>query len=254
MRIKNKISGPGGYHVNVWGRPTVLMGPEGDGGSGGSGGDGESDDDKKLTTKINEVVHKALSERDKRFETNFDKKLTKSLEAATEKITNTLSEKLASMQTQTPEKKTEPPAETSAQLTQLQKQVKDLMDSNAEFKRKAEESEQKSRKTEEINSLTQLLSGAVKPTLLDMTVGHLHASNITRDPDTGTILWKVGDNEYLPLKDGVEAWKKTEAAKELAPPRDAKGAGDKGGGAAGKTSATGYGYADLGAAIGGGKA
>jgi len=106
----------------------------------------------------------------------------------------------------------------------------------AEAKRKAEEWEnrakqeaERNRRAEERQLLASGLSGKVKPAFLDMAIDQLHTKHLTRDEETGAVLWKDADGTLIPAKDGIAAWLKSEVGKEFAPPRDARGSGGRGG-------------------------
>ena len=238
-------NGSGAYHHGFFGRPTILMGPnDGKGGGGGGGDDGGDDggedggiNEDAFGKLFNKFFHKAFGEREKRLE----QKLTKSVET-------TLGSKLDELMTKigSGEGKPKPddksgegqpnpgqngmklPPEIQAQLTQAAKDAKEARDLAAKYQREAEESKSRSRKVEERTQLSSLLNGAVKPALLDMVVSNLHG-NLTRDEESGAVLWKNGEGELVPLKDGVTAWLKSDAGKEVAPPRQANGSGSSGG-------------------------
>lgn len=233
-------NGTGAYHHGFFGRPTILMGPADKGGSGGGGDNDDDDDDgddgineEAFGKLFNKFFHKAFGEREKRFEQKVMKSLETTLSTKLDDIVSKISEAK-------PKNEGEPkgeskgeggakiPPEIQAQLAQMQKDLAATKELAEKHKREAEEQKAKSRRAEELNQLTTMLTGAVKPALLDMVVNQLHA-NITRDEESGAILWKGPDGELLPLKDGIEAWKKSDAGKEVAPPRQASGSGGQGG-------------------------
>lgn len=237
--MKTFSSGSGAYHHGLFGRPTIHMGKNDDGGGGGGGDDGGDDGDDGINEEafgkmFNKFFHKAFGEREKRLEQkltkNFETTLGTKLDEVVARITEGTSKKgeEKSKDDTTPGKL---PPEVQAQITQMAKDAKEAKDLAAKYQKEAEEQKSKSRRTEEKNELTKMLTGSVKPALLEMVVGQLHG-NITRDDESGAILWKNADGEVVPLKDGVEAWKKSDAGKEVAPPRQAAGSGSTGGGGA----------------------
>lgn len=237
-------SGSGGYHHGFFGRPTIFMGPEKDkgGGGGGSGGEGgdDGDDDGDINEEafgklFNKFFHKAFGEREKRLEQKLTKSVESTLGSKMDELLTKLSEGKPKGEGGDDKSKGDPnpgpmklPPEFQAQMAQMQKDLKEAKDIAAANKREAEEQKSKSRKGEERQQLTQMLNGSVKPALLEMVVGQLH-SNVVRDDESGAILFKNSEGELVPLKDGIEAWKKSDAGKEVAPPRQAGGSGSQGG-------------------------
>jgi len=239
MRIKR--NGSGAYHLGMFGRPRMLLQRAGEGGGsgGGEGGD-DGDEDKAFTEKFNKLFHKAMGERDSRLEKKLMKNFETSLGAKLEEMTTKLSE---TMQLKT--KEGEPgeggsdkargkdgkfmPPEMAAEIAKIKKDAQDAREMAEKFKKQAEDEKTARAKTEERQMLVTALSGKVKPSLIDMVVDQLHAKHVTRDPDTGKVLWKGDGDDVLPFTDGVVAWTKSDFGKEVAPPREARGSGGRGG-------------------------
>lgn len=250
MKIKN---GPGGYHVGLFGRPTVMRMAEDPGGSGGKPNEDDDEDDKKFSERFNKLFHKAMGEREKRLEG----KLSKSFETA-------LSAKLDEfMKTITPPKddpekpgdkggdKKQLSPEIEAMIKQAQKDAREAKDAADKWRKEAEAEKKRNLRAEERQNLIGALNGMVKPQLLDMVVDQLHNKNLTRDPESGTILWKGDDGEPLPFKDGIAAWSKSDFAKEVAPPRQAGGSGGRGPGDGVNRDPKSFSSEDLGALLSG---
>lgn len=175
--------------------------------------------EQKFQNLFNKLFHKAFGEREKRFEMKFTKLLGDKLE----EIVTQLQPKKEEDKKEDSGKDTKVPAEIQALIAQAQKEAKEARDLVTKYQKEAEDHRTKLSRAEEVAQLTQLLTGSVKPALLDMVVTQLH-SRVTRDENSGAILWKSGD-ELLPLKDGLEEWKKSDAGKEVAPPRPVSGSG-----------------------------
>lgn len=237
--------GSGAYHIGMFGRPAIFMNPNKDkGGSGGGGNDDDGGDDDleaKVLPILNKFFHKAFGEREQRQEKKLAKLIETTLGAKLEEISEKLGAAKPKDDEGGDEKPTDKPRgndgkfstrlspEIQAQLDKAAKDAKEAKDLASKYQKEAEEQKARGRKSEEISELTQMLTGSVKPALLNMVVSQLH-SNLTRDDESGAILWKGSDGELLPLKDGVESWKKSDAGKEVAPPRSATGAGTSNGG------------------------
>lgn len=219
----------GGNHIGLFGRPTILMAPVGD--PAGGGGDPPEEDD--FEVKFNKLFHKASAEREKRFE----QKLTKVLDASL----STKIDELKAIIIDQPER--EEPAggdptvpgkmapEIEARFRQLEKTAKDANDLATKYKTMADDERISRSRAEERSALSAGLTGHVKPTLFDMVADDIHKKHVVRDPDTGVILWKNAEGEHVPLKDGIETWKKSDAGRELAPARDVRGSGGQNNGA-----------------------
>lgn len=235
--MRSKISGSGGYHIGMFGRPLVMREGEKDG-KGGTGGEegGDDDEEKKFTERFNKLFHKAMSEREKRLETKIMKGLETTLGAKFDELTTKLGE--AGKQKEEPPPGDESklrdrgkfiPAELAAEIAKVKNDAKEARELAEKFKKEAEAEKSRASKTEERQLLVTSLGGRVKPQLLDMVVDQLHGKHVTRDPETGKILWKGEDGDVLPFKDGVDSWTKSDFAKEVAPPREARGSGGRGG-------------------------
>lgn len=191
----------------------------------------------ELTSLVNEIVHKAISARDKRLSDS----VTKLVEDKIAGVSKLLDERLPGRKDSSggegdggEKKKIEMPDEYKALVAKAQKDAADAKRLAEKHAAEAKEERDARSRQEEITTLTGLLTGSVKPPLFDMVVKDLHSTRIVRDKETGKILWRGDkDDELLPLKDGVEAWKKTDAGKEVAPPRDVSGSGGRGASVAG---------------------
>jgi len=261
--IKMRINGGiGAYHIGLFGRPTIMLAKEGEGGGGGGGDDGGDDDDEqKFTERFNKLFHKAMGEREKRLETKIMKGLETTLGTKFDEFKTMLAESAPKPKEgegegeggklRNKDGKFMPP-EIAAEIAKAQKDAKEARDLAEKFKSEANAEKQRASKTEERQTLLTSLGGKVKPQLLDMVVDQLHGKNITRDPESQKILWKNEDGELLPLKDGIDAWAKSDFAKEVAPPRDARGSGGRGGSGDGVTGKGPMTADQLGALISGG--
>lgn len=233
MRYRN---GTGAAHINwgMFGARGPLLAPLGD----GTGGSGEGDGDKPLTAEdvtkiVNEVAHKVFGEREKRMAKSMEKLMTENFTKFQEGLPELLK---GVAPAPAPDPKPEPgkgtppaiSAELEARFTQQEKLIKDAQAKAAKMEKERDEERTARARTEERQVLQQELAGKVKPAVLEMVVRDLHGTSITRDPESGAILWKNGD-ELLPLKDGVAAWAKSDVGKEFAPPVNAGGSGSHGG-------------------------
>jgi hypothetical protein len=227
MRISK--NGPGGYHIGLFGRPTIMR--EGEDDKGGGGGDDE--EEKKFSDRFNKLFHKAMGEREKRLEGKLSKSFETALAAKLDEFMKTIAPPKDDQGGDPKggagggEKKHLSP-EIEAMIKQAQKDAKEAKDAADKWRKEAEAEKKRNLRAEERQNLIGALNGMVKPQLLDMVVDQLHNKNLTRDPESGTILWKGDDGEPLPFKDGVAAWMKTDFAKEVAPPRQAGGSGSRG--------------------------
>lgn len=222
--------------------PRILMQKAGDPNpGGGGGGDGGGDDtpiDPKLVGQINAIVHKALSEREKRFETKLTNLMNTAIGGKFDEIRQLLVDGDGDEEPKDPPTGQQPtPGQKHATLSPEQTAaLKRAQQDAAEAKKKADEWEnrakqeaERNRKAEERQLLQSGLGGKVKQAFLDMTIDQLHAKNITRDEDTGAILWKDADGTLVPAKDGIAAWLKSDVGKEFIAPREARGSGGRGG-------------------------
>lgn len=201
--------------------------------------DEEDGPDEKFTSKFNALFHKAMSEREKRFESKIFKRLDESLGKSMDELKTLIMSDDADEQEQpqpgqqpppgqTPGHMAQLPPEVAAQIKRAERDAKEAKEAASKFELEAKAEKSKAQRSEEATMLTQMLTGRVKPALLDVVVKDLHA-RIQRDEDNPSkILWKGDDDQLLPLKDGVDGWSKTDYAKEVAPPREARGGGGRG--------------------------
>lgn len=245
--MRNRNGGPGAAHMNfrMFGARGPLLNPnngKGGGGTGGTGGtpggdnsggdEGDSDLETKILPIFNKLFHKASSEREKRFEAKIMKGLETTLGSKLDELKAAILEEQPNQQpqqNQNGQQKTDQiPPEIAAALSKAQKDAKEAKDLAEKWKREADQEKERGRKAEERQLISTSLNGKVKPQLLDMVVDQLHTKNVTRDPETGKILWKGDDGDLLPFKDGIDAWAKSDFGKEVAPPREARGSGGRG--------------------------
>lgn len=220
----------------------------------------DEDQEKAFEERFNKFFHKAMGEREKRFEKNILKRLDESLGSKMDELRTLIMSDDGDGDEQPPpigdDGKQRPaptgqqtqalPPEIAAAVKRAERQAKDAMEKAERFEREAKEEKAKLQRSEEQQQLTQLLTGRVKPAVLDMVVRDLHGSRVVRDED-GKILWKGDDDQMLPLKDGVEGWARSDVGKEFAPPANARGSGGRGAdGAVGKDGTlTMEGFGDL---------
>lgn len=206
----------------------------------------ETEDDKKFTERFNKLFHKASKERETRQMKSIDKLLSDKLgdfvktlgkkpkgeddeEADPDDEENTAVE---TPPAKTKKRETPAPqtaslsAEDKARLAKAERDAKEAKTRADKFETEAKKEREERRRSEELAELTSGLSGMVKPALMKMVVADLHGK-IVRD-ESGKMLWKEDEDTILPFKDGLEAWKKSDAAKEVAPPREAGGRGGRG--------------------------
>jgi hypothetical protein len=212
----------------------------------------EDEDDKKFEERFNKLFHKAMGDRDKRSE----KKLAKTLDDFGTKLLEKITKKPEGTSDEDPDEVDEDPDETppeptpkakkagrelaaskGAKLSQeqearLKKAEKDASDAKARAdKLEADKikAENAALRSEERQKILSKVTGKVKPSLLDMVVDKLHKS-VIRDEETEgkPMLYKTGKgDEALPFDDGIDAWLKSDEAKEVAPPKDVRGAGSR---------------------------
>lgn len=192
--------------------------------------DGGGDDaEAKLDARINAIVHKALTERDKRLEAKLTKTMTDALGKNMDELRQILVEAPPEPEKREQDGKTvQLPPEVQAQLKKTAADAAEAKKMAEDWKNKAELERTKNQRAEERQQLITLLSGKVKPALLDMVVDQLHTKHVVRDEEGNAILWKDADGSVVPIKDGATSWAKSDVGKEFAPPRDARGAGSRG--------------------------
>lgn len=221
--------------TGAFGKLTMLMNKEDSSPGGGkqptndsSESDDTKSDDSKFVDLANKVFHKAFTEREGRLVGKLTAKMEELIKNIQPKATQTKESADEESEDDTEDKGLSP--RMKAELTKLRKQVAALTESNAKTTAENAAQAEKMRRVEEMNNLSQLLSPHVKPTLLQMITQQLYSTNVTRDEESGALLWKGDDGNLLPLKDGIEVWRKSDVGKEVAPPRPAAGAGSSVGG------------------------
>ncbi len=232
MIDSEKFHGAGGAHTGLFGRPSILRAPEPAGGGGSGGGDDEGMPKTRAewVKLIGEIVHGSIGEREKRA-TKATQKL----------IADTVAEAVKGLAVKPEVEETDPnadpatppaakkgalPPEFQAELSARDKKLQGFEKQLAESKAKEAAAEKRAQAVEERNTLTSALTGKVKSALLDDVVDMLHSKRITRDPSTGKVLWKAdGDDEVLPIEEGVAGWLATPKGKEYVPAREAAGGG-----------------------------
>lgn len=214
---------------------SLLCSITGDDPAGGGGGGGAPADDE---AKWNERFHKASTEREKRFKAS----LVKELGAMFESQFSGKFDEIRKLLVESEPPGGKPPgnddkggtgqklsAEAEAMIRQAQRDAKEAKQLADKWQSEATAEKGRASKNEERQALMTQLNGKVKPALLDMVVDQLHARHLTRDPETGTILWKDDDGNTLPLKEAVTAWAKSDVGKEFTPPKEVRGTGSRGG-------------------------
>lgn len=218
--------------------PRILMQRAGGAAGGNGGGDDDDDDadDPAFTARFNKLFHKAMGEREKRFETKILRSMDTMLGSKFDDLRTVL------IDSDTDDEPSDPAPlplgsgggsdgmspESRAELRQAQKDAKEAKEQSALFKKQFEDERAQRSKTEERAELVSMLSPHVRPKVLDMVVDQIHSKNIMREEDTNKILWRGEDGEMLPLKDGVATWAKSDVGKEFAPVVEARGRGGRG--------------------------
>jgi len=206
-------------------------------------------------TTWNERFHKGSTEREKRFKTS----LLKDVENLLETKFGTKFDELRQLLVDSPSgddpnagrERDERPgtgklsAEAEASIRQAKQDAKEAKQLADKWQAEATAEKVRASKNEERQALVSQLNGKVKPALLDMVVDQLHAKHLTRDQDSGAILWKDEDGATLPLKEAIAAWSKSDVGKEFAPPRSVSGTGSRGPSGGGDDPATRTGPMDM---------
>lgn len=252
MRING--NGSGGAHIGMFGRPTIHMNKEDD----GSGGGDDDEMDPKLVQTFNKLFHKASAEREGRFEKRILSKMETTLGSKFDEIKSLITADMNDDDDDDdapPTKKEKGSSdglspEVRAQLQRSENMAKEAKEKADKWEREAKEAQTRAAKTEERTQLSALLGGAVKPALMDMVVGQLHGRVARDEEDSSKILFKQDDGTFVPLKDGLDAWKKSDAGKEVAPPRAANGSGGSGPSGASRDPKN-FDVSDLGSIVGG---
>ncbi len=221
--------------MKIFGRQMfkMLMAAEGGGGGGATKTPEElaAEDE----ARWNERFHKASTEREKRFKAALVKEMSGVLETQF----GAKFDELRKILVESPEDKEDRPQpgergagklspEAEAMIRQSQKDAKEAKDLAKKWESEATAEKQRASKNEERQALLSQLNGKVKPALLDMVVDQLHSKHLTRDPESGAILWKDEDGATLPLKEAIATWAKSDVGKEFAAPRDVRGTGGRG--------------------------
>jgi len=189
--------------------------------------------DEKFTKAFNKLFHAGMAERDKRTAKQMQKLVEDGVGNAIKGLTEQLPELLKSHLPPPPEQPKQQPGQLSPELearfAKTDKELKEARAAAEKWKTAAEEQQRARDRSEEQQLLQQHLTGKVKPVLLPVAVAQLHGTNIVRDKESGKVVWRDDDGEFLPLADGVEKWAKSELGKEFAPPVSAGGSGSRGG-------------------------
>lgn len=194
------------------------------------------DEDKKfITDLINQVSHKAATEREKRFETRLTSIIDEKV-AALEEATNTryaefLDELAKEGATDSPSSTGDDdiPDSVRAQMSEMRKLAEDAKAKADKWEKTAREKEAEALRAEEITALQAKLTGSVRPEVLDVFVAQLHGRHVVRDKaNPKVMLWKKDDGEMLPLEAGIKEWTESDAGKAVRPPVDASGSGGRG--------------------------
>lgn len=187
-------------------------------------------------TTWNERFHKGSTEREKRFKASLIKDVESLLETKFGAKFDELRQLL--VEAPEPERREDPEqrggaggklsAEAEASIRQARADAKEAKGLADKWQAEATAEKVRASKNEERQALLSQLNGKVKPALLDMVVDQLHAKHLTRDQESGAILWKDDDGATLPLKEAIAAWSKSDVGKEFAPPRSVGGTGSRG--------------------------
>lgn len=194
--------------------------------------------EKAEEAKWNERFHKGSTEREKRFKMSLLKDVESLLEtkfgAKFDELRQLLVEAPAGDDPKDKNREEDRPgtgklsAEAEASIRQAKQDAKEAKALADKWQAEATAEKVRASKNEERQALVSQLNGKVKPALLDMVVDQLHAKHLTRDAESGAILWKDDDGGTLPLKEAIAAWAKSDVGKEFAPPRSVSGAGTRG--------------------------
>jgi hypothetical protein len=197
--------------------------------------DDDEEPDEKYTTQFNKLFHKAMGEREGRIEKNLAKKFEGMLAGKFDELRTLLASTDADTDDDVDatvdvdaggEARISP--DVRAKMLRMDRENKEFRESSMRFQQQYEAERARGQRAEERQALSSVLGPFVKPKMLDIAVDQLHARNLMRDEETGTILWKSDDGTTLPLKDGVASWAKSDVGKEFAPPVEARGRGGRG--------------------------
>ena len=222
----------------------ILMAKAGEGAGGGAGGgeggDDGGDDDAKFTASFNKLFHAAIKGERKKIAKDISDEIAPSL---AEMIGKGVAEAFTKHQTDLEEKAKAggagggqgAGAGPGALPPDVEKRLKAAED-KAEKAEKAQKAADDARKAAEAKALrdqehAQLIAGlterGVRKALIGMAAKDLH-ERIVRDEKTNEIVFKLGDDEY-DLAKGLDKYMESDAGKELLPPRDVGGSGNRGG-------------------------
>lgn len=208
--------------------------------------------DERINEMVNKGVHGALSDFGRKQAEARKKDLETGLAEFGGKLMDQVKELLPKVEPGADPKKPNLDPDTEARLKQAeavaQKAAKDAekaqRDATAE-KTLREAAEKRAQQQEERQALQEaLVAGKVRPGVLPMALGHLHA-RVERDPDSGTAKFKDNDGVLQPIAKGIADYLKTPEGQELLPARNAGGSGSGKPGAAGAGGSEEAGYADL---------
>lgn len=195
--------------------------------------DDEAPDD-KFQKHFNMLFHRAMSERDGRLEKSLAKKFEGLLAGKFDELRTMLADSSSvddddlDTDAGTGESGKDTSPEVRARLLRMDREYKEMKDKADSFERQWQTEKDARARQEERQELQSVLGPLVKSKMLGIAVDQLHARNLIRDEETGTILWRSEDGTTLPLKDGVSNWAKSDVGKEFAPPVEARGRGSRG--------------------------
>lgn len=201
--------------------------------------DDTDDEDKKFELRFNKFFHKGMSERDGRLEKSIARKFETMLASKFDELRTTLISTDEDPDPDVDEPGT--PAggggaagggqmtpELRARLQRMEREAKEAKEIATRYQAEAAQERETRVRAEERQQLSSMLGPHVKPKMLEIAVDQLHARNLTRDEETGVVLWKSEDGTTLPLKDGISNWAKSDIGKEFAPPVEARSRGGRG--------------------------
>lgn len=180
---------------------------------------GDSNNALKYITEdqIGNIVNAAVTNHLKRFTEN---QLPKMLEASLKPIADKLS---APASTPDPEEKGK--SKVDPQVAALSKQLEDMQKAMAAEREGRIAAEKKQREDRAFSDLKASLAPKVRPELLDMLANHLFkVEGRVEFEEDGSAVFKYERNNYgmkeevrLPIKDGVDAYLNSDAAKPFIP-------------------------------------
>ncbi len=222
--------------------------------------DDDEDPDEGFTKKFNKLFHAASKERETRLKKDLMKEIDGSLSTKLEAFTETIKESMGSLLADRDLDRDDPnpnddddapperqrqraggsdlSPEALARLKQAEQKAKEASEKADKWQKQAEEEAVRTLRADERSTITSLLSGKVKPALLEMVAEQLHKNVVRDEPDENgkrAILFKGADG-LLPVKDGIDIWSKSDQGKEVAPARQVGGSGGRGDGTGGHTA------------------